>query len=354
MESHAESGEVQGLTERGTSNFAELGVTNILEVFIITKKLAAPHFTLFNDLLFYLRLYGPIGIFLWAFGNRSIWQLQMEIINLDDKDIAFSFKKLVQEESEIVAVAASIIAQVAVTALSLNTLSQAHWTARGSFTLSLVSAILAVYAASTEYRMFCRCVTAEDIKKWIKGPFNSNSSKKSRDAEKQPETSKILPIPSVASVITISAPFALMVVALNSILVGFGLWLGFVWTRNLDSDSYRGDSRAVFITYIVGLGICRLVLNACSLAAAPRKPLSDSISDLMKTQAEIVSKEPRKRNQGPFRGDHEDESVIATSSQPEPSHRELSDAFRQTAKLRRQLADSEERLADLYQRLKQE
>ncbi|KAI0546700.1 hypothetical protein F4679DRAFT_556740 [Xylaria curta] len=316
-------------------------ITIVLSVILVLGSLILPASF---DLAFYLELYGPYGLFLWIFGNRTIWQLQMEAVNLEDENIAFSLKKLVQEESEIVAVAASIIAQVAITALSLDNLSQAHWIARSFFILSLVSAVIAVYAASTEYRIFCRCISAEDIRVWIKGSPSSN--------EFEIGGKRMFAAP-IASVITVSAPFALLVVALNSFLIGFGLWLGFVWTKSLDPNSTPEDSRAVFIIYIIGLGTCYLVYTASSRSAGQQKPLIEWLLDL-KSRVEWASSERNRRNEEYPQGYPAHEPVITTASQPESSHEELSDALLRTAKLGRELAESQEFIARLYERLTQE
>ncbi|KAI0540096.1 hypothetical protein GGR58DRAFT_462332 [Xylaria digitata] len=328
---------------------------SVIQFIEFSLKVAAAPFEAARDLVFYLGLYGPAGLLLWVFGSRSIWQLQTEVINLKDENIAFKLKKLVQEESEIVAVAASIIAQVAITALSLNALSQAHWTARGSFILSLVSAIMAIYAASSEYRMFCWCVNAEEIQQWIMGSSKFQLREESNRPKKH--------IPSIASVITISAPFALLVAALNSFLVGFGIWLGFVWTRNLDPNSTYGDSRAVFITYAVGLGTCYLVYTLSNISAGPHLPLSTwaaKFSEPVLHQAQPKEKAQKRdygqknlfqqHNQGPqIQG-----STLALTSRPESLDEEISKALRQAAELRRELAESEEHLADLYGCLRRE
>ncbi|GAW16484.1 hypothetical protein ANO14919_059130 [Xylariales sp. No.14919] len=200
-----------------------------------------------SDWIVHARIHGLAGLFIVTLGSRSIWQLQLELINFGDEKIAFSLKRPVLEESGIVAVA------IAITALSLNGLSQAHWTARGFFVLSLLSATMAVYSASTQYRLFCRCVTAEDIELVISSYKPSKPPEFPFDAE----LSTFFEIgnrPSIASVITISTPFLLLGVALQFFLIGFGIRLGFVWTRQLDQSASKGDSLAVFITYLVGLG----------------------------------------------------------------------------------------------------
>lgn len=64
---------------------------------------------LISDSIFYVRTHGPLGILLMSITSRSIWQLQAEVINLDDEKFASSSKKLGKEESTIVVVAVSFI-----------------------------------------------------------------------------------------------------------------------------------------------------------------------------------------------------------------------------------------------------
>ncbi|KAI1352397.1 hypothetical protein F5Y01DRAFT_313868 [Xylaria sp. FL0043] len=316
-----------------------------------------------RDSIFYTRTYGPTGMFLAFYGSRSIWQLQAEVINLNDENVAFNLKKLVQDESQIVAVAASIIVQIAITALSLDGLSQAHWTARGFFVLSLVSATMAVYSASNQYRIFCRCVSAEHIKQWVTA-FTMADHFMSFMAERLPTfkmtSGKIGPAPPVASVIIVSAPFALLVLALHSFLIGFGIWLGYVWTRNLDPDAAPGGSRAVFITYAVGLGTCYTIYTLTNLYGGSQKPLSKWVDELeQRILHELRSKTARPdrdSEQGVFvqqprsiATQPTDPSTISTSWTGS-FNEEISNSLRQTARLRRELAETEERLADLYKR----
>lgn len=63
----------------------------------------------------------------------------------------------------------TILAQIALTAFSLDNLSQAHWTARGFITFSLVSSIISVYYATKQYRILGRLLSLEEIRSWIIG-----------------------------------------------------------------------------------------------------------------------------------------------------------------------------------------
>ena len=71
--------------------------------------------------------------------------------------------------------------------------------------------------------------------------------------------------PSAASVITISAPQMMLTSSLVMLLVALAIYFGFIWNRNLDTNAGNNDSRKVFITYVVGLGVAWLVYTISQL-----------------------------------------------------------------------------------------
>jgi hypothetical protein len=71
--------------------------------------------------------------------------------------------------------------------------------------------------------------------------------------------------PSVASVITISAPQILLSASLLTLLLGLGMYLGFVWTRHLDIDAGKDGSRNVLIFYLISLTLCFVVYSISGL-----------------------------------------------------------------------------------------
>lgn len=77
--------------------------------------------------------------------------------------------------------------------------------------------------------------------------------------------------PSVASVITISAPQMLLTSSLGMLLVALGIYLGFLWTRHLGENAGINDSRNVFITYITGLVVSALIYNISLLSQDDEK-----------------------------------------------------------------------------------
>ena len=50
----------------------------------------------------------------------------------------------------------------------------------------------------------------------------------------------------------------MMKASIFAFLIGLAIYQGFTWTRSLDSSAGQGDSRDVFITYMVGSGTCVL------------------------------------------------------------------------------------------------
>jgi hypothetical protein len=205
--------------------------------------------------------------------------MQMQVLERSHDTDTMNFKKSVQEDSSIVAVALSkkkskaprsnelnphqgaILARIAITALSLEYQSQFHSTARAFFIFSLVSLIIAVYYTTRQYRSLTRCLRAEQVKAWI--------------MNKDPSTGVSLDTPSVASVITVSTPNMLLSSSLDSFLVGLGVYLGFIWTQNPDRTAGVNSSRAVFITYIVGLTVCYGVYALSSTVVANQIYMSE-------------------------------------------------------------------------------
>jgi hypothetical protein len=71
--------------------------------------------------------------------------------------------------------------------------------------------------------------------------------------------------PSVAFVITMSAPQILLSASLLSLLLALGMYFGFVWTRHLDIDAGKDGSRNVLIFYLITLTLCFVVYSVSRL-----------------------------------------------------------------------------------------
>jgi hypothetical protein len=60
-----------------------------------------------SNFSFFVRLYGAAGVILWCFGSRDVWYIQLQVLYSTSDADATNFKKSVQEESNIIAVAVS-------------------------------------------------------------------------------------------------------------------------------------------------------------------------------------------------------------------------------------------------------
>jgi hypothetical protein len=57
--------------------------------------------------------------------------------------------------------------------------------------------------------------------------------------------------PSVASVVTMSAPQILLSTSLFTLILGIGVYFGFIWTRHIDIYAQDGYGRNMMATFLV-------------------------------------------------------------------------------------------------------
>ena len=188
-------------------------------------------------------------------------RIECDILNGSDQ-VALSIRQTVTDECNVTAVAVilypwksiglelriqgAIIAQVAITGLSLPNFSSTHWVARACFLLAVVSGCLSVYYACVFQRLVGKLYTPSRIRNWIRLPPSISNS------NCEPDTLSA----SLTSVFIVSAPFTMVKVSIFAFLLGLGNHQGFIWTRNLDTSAGRGDSRNAFISLMSETGFC--------------------------------------------------------------------------------------------------
>ena len=59
--------------------------------------------------------------------------------------------------------------------------------------------------------------------------------------------------PSISAAFLLSSPSLLLNISLGSFIMALGIYLGFVWTRNLDTQAGVHDSRDVFIFFAISV-----------------------------------------------------------------------------------------------------
>ncbi|TID22352.1 hypothetical protein E6O75_ATG11146 [Venturia nashicola] len=316
-------------------------------------------------------LYGIPGIFLWLFGSRATWKAEVQVLSQVRDDDAMQFKKSVLDECNMVSIAvgnpmykllvqsltwfqAAIVAEIAITALSLEGLSRAHWLAKGLFLFSLVDALMAVYYATTHQRSMGRLLHPQQVRSWIRGgvgpkeapghicPLFTRASMDGKDLVDAKDVQLLLaecvsrtmdfalqshgiqldlspcdpqylnsthakmlitsPLtlrhkcftPSVASVIMISAPQALLTASLFSLLMALFIYRGFKCVDETDGLYGPYGDRNVFIMFIVGLIVCILAYSTSGLiqdrdAQSEERTLDCYMSDWAKRNALLLS-----------------------------------------------------------------
>ncbi|EAW25194.1 uncharacterized protein NFIA_106830 [Aspergillus fischeri NRRL 181] len=197
-----------------------------------------------------------------------------EVVLSGSNDVLDCFRSSYCFDCNMVAVAGAIIAQIAMTSLTLPFLSQTHWVSRAFFITSVVSGCLAVYFAVMTQKTVAMLYTARETRAWLAGPLpdeilravhqsesmlDRNPSTELEQVFTEPEqvenVRRMLTTrnPSVYAVLVMGIPAFMLNLSLGTLLVGLGVYLGFIWTRHLDTQSGPNDSRNVFVFYIVGI-----------------------------------------------------------------------------------------------------
>jgi hypothetical protein len=78
--------------------------------------------------------------------------------------------------------------------------------------------------------------------------------------------------PCIQSVLTASAPGMLLSASMTFLLIGFGVYLGFLWTKELVSETDTDDSRNVFIIYLLGLSFWFILYTMTDTPSARKAP----------------------------------------------------------------------------------
>jgi hypothetical protein len=158
-----------------------------------------------------------------------------------------------------------MIASVMITALGLEFLSQSHWVARAFWIASLVTALLSVFYAGNLVWRIGRLFSGRQVRAWIRRKDVTVLQVMHDTGTGHLPTLRDMFCPDLSSVLAVSAPSMLLAASLLFLLLGFGIYLGFVWTRALDTSSDGGDSRDVFIVYVVVLTVCYVIYSTVDL-----------------------------------------------------------------------------------------
>ncbi|THX67174.1 hypothetical protein D6D05_09943 [Aureobasidium pullulans] len=195
-----------------------------------------------------------------------------------ESDNAMVMKKALAEDCTMLAVAAAIVAQIAITALSLGNSDTTHWTANAAFVISLVTASLSVFYACLLQQHISGLFTSEDVKSWLSKPaakyemeeLEQIASTLSKTITPFPELGLVVPQSSVETyrrtienfaqefkwktasfnaAFMIKVPSLLLNWSVGAFILGLGVYLGCVWRP--DGLSERNGSLGILITYLI-------------------------------------------------------------------------------------------------------
>ncbi|MCJ1428527.1 hypothetical protein MMC29_006437 [Sticta canariensis] len=308
-------------------------------------------YTYFYRPLGYVRLYGISGAVVAVFGSRNIWEMQAEVLGSLNDETAMAFRKSVQDESTTSSVAGAIVAQIAITALSLPYLSQTHWVAQGFWIFSLISALMAVYYTSTLHRTLGRLLLPGQVKGWIRGEKLQKPDVTGTIYEDLASLEEKDFLPCLNSVLTMSAPQLLLSSSLYSFLIGLGVYLSFISRRQLNPDSGFNDSENIFITYLISIATCQIIYTLSSVAQDvqrnenPWRTVHVNWNNFHAKAREENNRNQSLIQQNPIEGEQSRQFSLTHPSQT------LIKALQDSARLRRESAKVEELIARCYEKL---
>lgn len=125
-----------------------------------------------NEFLYNVTTYGFPSALLLEFipgAGRTIYRVKHHLLGHEEEHIAL-FKNSFTESFAMIGVAGAIIAQIAITGLSLDKLDQTHWTAYASFVVSVIAGCLSVYYSCTMQLLLSGLHGPQEILEWLTAP----------------------------------------------------------------------------------------------------------------------------------------------------------------------------------------
>ncbi|KAM0712204.1 hypothetical protein Q7P37_011298 [Cladosporium fusiforme] len=141
----------------------------------------------------------------------------------------------------MIAVAGAIVAQIAITALSLDYLEESHWTAGACFVISLIAGLLSVYFACMVQVQLGDLHSPTEVRQWLimqRAVWNRSSIERRTQRKYLLEQIQMMEM-------------RLLNWSLASLLVGIGIYYGLVLTKNLGEMSGTNANLAILLTYSI-------------------------------------------------------------------------------------------------------
>lgn len=140
----------------------------------------------------------------------------------------------------------AILAQIAVTSLSLPDIAEVHWIVRGFFACGLAFGLLSVQFAVMQQRTMGNLHQPSSVRAWLLANSYTKSGRESME-----ERHKV----SFTAAFLTQIPYTMIEYGSAFLIVGLGLYFGYAWKKNLDTETGPQDNRNVFIMYIACTGV---------------------------------------------------------------------------------------------------
>lgn len=141
----------------------------------------------------------------------------------------------------------AIIAQVAITSLSLEAMRQVHWTATAFLVASLIFGAISVYVSFVVQEELNAFHNAASFKVWLS---EAPRQQHEQPLPAQPDTPQTQNSSTLVAIILVT-PSGLLSLSLNSFVIGFGIYLGCLYTGDFAEGYGKTGSLGVLIFYLV-------------------------------------------------------------------------------------------------------
>lgn len=193
-------------------------------------------------------------IFYWAgLVNTEEIQTYHYNINLWSKDEANHWKESYISRCSAICVAAAIFASVGQSALQLDGVHDAHWSASALLTASMVLGILSVVAAVALQNSVTKLSNHREVRLWL--------SKGIANGYDYPEPYKNLLLESSAATIKLlQAPQLLLDLSVTCYFLGFGLYLLYAWMWAVVEPGVTFRNNFIFYVCVISMVVGYILL----------------------------------------------------------------------------------------------
>lgn len=145
----------------------------------------------------------------------------------------------------------AIVAQIAITALSLEYLEATHWTATAAFVISLIAGLLSVYYACILQQQLSGLHGPVEAELWFTTVRRKRRSQVDSKIETGRQTHKEYIMPSYNAALLLVLPSILLNWSSIALLIGIGIYYGIVHTQHLSSVRGQNSSLAILLVYVL-------------------------------------------------------------------------------------------------------